>query len=147
MALYYYSKLAPKLDRHMKMMIVAITMAFIVRSSSLVGWVPLALFYLFQSQEYFIAILSGAFLVAVPLLSLSILIDSYFYGKLCFPQLNFVYVNVVENVCRHFGMEQWWFLLERIPENVAKQEFLRSEFFQYTFMMYSVYQAYGMLPT
>lgn len=47
MALYYYSKLKPKFDRDMILMVFAITLAFIVRSSSLVGWIPLALFNMF----------------------------------------------------------------------------------------------------
>ena len=47
MGLYYYSKLRPQFDKNMALMVFAITIAFIVRSSSLVGWIPLALFYLF----------------------------------------------------------------------------------------------------
>jgi hypothetical protein len=79
-------------------MVFAITLAFIVRSSSLVGWIPLALFYLFYSYDYFVAIVSAAFLVALPTLIISFLNDSYFYGRWCFPQYNFVYINVVENI-------------------------------------------------
>jgi hypothetical protein len=64
----------------------------------------LALYYLFYSLDYFKAILTAAFLVALPTLAISILIDSYFYGRWCFPQYNFVYVNVVENITAQFGV-------------------------------------------
>jgi hypothetical protein len=33
--------------------------------------------------------------VAIPLIIFSIGVDSLFYGKLTFPQYNFVYINVV----------------------------------------------------
>jgi hypothetical protein len=66
-------------------MVFAITLGFIVRSSSLVGWVPLALFYVFKSWDYFVAILKAGIFVAIPTIGLSILNDSYFYGYWCFP--------------------------------------------------------------
>ena len=54
---YYFSILKPKFDFNMCMMTFSITIAFIVRSSSLIGFIPLALFRLFQSWDYFLAIL------------------------------------------------------------------------------------------
>jgi hypothetical protein len=42
-ALYHYNRLSPKLDKHMILMTFSLTIAFIVRSSSLTSWVPLAL--------------------------------------------------------------------------------------------------------
>jgi hypothetical protein len=45
--LNYFAKLKPKLDYNMAMMTFCITIAFLVRSSNLVGWVPLALYKMF----------------------------------------------------------------------------------------------------
>jgi hypothetical protein len=45
--LYYYNRLKPKFDRNMVMMVLYISLAFIIRSSSLIGWIPLALFKMF----------------------------------------------------------------------------------------------------
>lgn len=42
-ALYYYFKLRPQLDKSMVVMTASITAAFIIRSSTLLAWVPMAL--------------------------------------------------------------------------------------------------------
>ena len=47
MAFYYFARLKPKFDRDMALMTLSITLAFIVRSSSLIGFIPLALFQMF----------------------------------------------------------------------------------------------------
>lgn len=47
MAFYYFAILKPKLDWNMIMMTFTITLAFIVRSSSLIGFIPLALYRIF----------------------------------------------------------------------------------------------------
>ena len=52
-ALYYYNNLKPKFDKNMILMTLSITFAFIVRSSSLVGFIPMALYKIFSSFEYF----------------------------------------------------------------------------------------------
>lgn len=69
----------------------AITIAFLIRSSSLIGWIPLALASIFSSYSFnsilfnFTAIFKAGLCVAVPLIIFSIGIDSLFYGKLTFP--------------------------------------------------------------
>ena len=78
---YYFSILKPKLDWSMVMMTFSITVAFIVRSSSLIGFIPLALFKIFQSWDYFVAVLQSGFVVALPTIAFSILCDSLYYGK------------------------------------------------------------------
>jgi Alg9-like mannosyltransferase family len=85
----------------MILMTFAITIAFLIRSSSLIGWIPLALASIFSSNSInsillnFTAICKAGLFVAVPLIMISIGVDSLFYGKLTFPQYNFVYINVV----------------------------------------------------
>jgi len=71
----------------MAVMTWAITMAFIVRSSSLLGWIPLALTTIFSGKNSYCIlmnlwniILSGIF-VALPMMIFSILFDSFIYGK------------------------------------------------------------------
>ena len=104
-AFYYFTLLEPKCDRSMKLMTLFISLAFLVRSSSLVGWIPLALIKAFTSADFFLAIVQAAFTVALPVLVLSTLADSWFYGKLTVPPYNFLYINVVENLSRYFGEE------------------------------------------
>ena len=55
-ALYYYSKLTHStegfiiFDKNLIIMTLAITLAFIVRSSSLLAWIPLAIATIFSSN-------------------------------------------------------------------------------------------------
>jgi len=78
-------------DANMAKMTSAITLAFIVRSSSLIGWVPLALLAIFQTtnlQNILLNLwnisLSGIF-VALPLMGFSIAFDSLIYGRFTIP--------------------------------------------------------------
>lgn len=85
------------------MMTLCVTLAFLVRSSSLTGWLPLALHTAFSSCDYFVAVLSAGVCIALPVFGVSVLADSWFYGRFTIPQVNFVYINVVENVAKSFG--------------------------------------------
>jgi len=57
LGMYFFINLKPTFDFNMIMMTFSITMAFIVRSSSLIGFIPLALFRIFESWDFFLAIL------------------------------------------------------------------------------------------
>jgi len=83
--LYYYSLLKPRFDRNMALMTFSISMAFLVRSSNLVGWIPLAMLKLFSSVDYFVAILTAGICITLPVFAVSILVDSLYYGKLMVP--------------------------------------------------------------
>ena len=113
-ALYYYNNIKPKFDKNMVLMTICISLAFIVRSSSLIGFIPLALSKIFQSFDFFYAILISGIFVAIPTMALSILIDTMNYGKFTIPQVNFVHVNVVENISKYFGVENWFYYLHEI---------------------------------
>ena len=96
----------PKMfDSNLNKMTVLITMCFLSRSSSLVPWVPLSLIKIMSDFRYFVPIVVAGLTVTIPFCILSILLDSYFYGKLCCPQWNFVVLNVVENISAYFGQE------------------------------------------
>ena len=87
-AFYFYSKLTYKkktltYDRNLALMTFSITLAFLIRSSSLVGWIPLALVAIFSTPNFisnFIAVAKAGILVAIPTLIFSIGLDSWFYG-------------------------------------------------------------------
>ena len=113
-ALYYYNNLKPKFDKNMALMTLNITLAFIVRSSSLVGFLPLALTKIFSSNDYFLAIMTSGVCVALPTMIISILIDSVLYGKFTIPQVNFLHVNVVEDISKYYGVEMWFYYIHEI---------------------------------
>ena len=104
----------------MILMIFAITIAFIIRSSSLIGWIPLAIAFIFSSNSYIciiyniLEILKGFIFVTIPLMFFSIGMDSYFYGKFTFPQFNFIYLNIFENLSANFGVESHLYYLNEL---------------------------------
>ena len=83
--LYYYNKLKPKFDRNLQLMVMFITLAFIIRSSSLIGWIPLALIKILQGWDYFLVILTAGVLISVPTIAMSIFFDYLAYGKFTIP--------------------------------------------------------------
>ena len=68
----------------MTAMVVTITLAFLIRSSSIVGFIPLALQAIFAGSfpgaNLWVIILAGLS-VAVPLCLMSATIDSAYYGR------------------------------------------------------------------
>lgn len=117
-ALYFFHKLdKPRMfDRNLNCMTLLITICFITRSSSLAAWIPLAVLKIVEDYNFFLPILVAGLTVTVPAIVISTLIDSYYYGALTSPQINFVHVNVVENLSKFFGIEPWYFYLSGLKE-------------------------------
>lgn len=111
--LYYFSNLKPLFDRNMKLMTLSITFAFIVRSSCIVGWIPLALVKILV-PEYTIPIFTAAFCVALPILGACVLMDSLYYGTFACTQINFVKLNVVDNLSASFGTDPWHYYITKL---------------------------------
>jgi phosphatidylinositol glycan class B len=117
-ALYFYSDLAPVVDTRMELMTVSITLAFIVRSSSIIGWVPLLLAKMYQSKAYIISFLTVAY-IAILLIIISISIDSMFYKRLTCPQYNFLYYNILESLSEKFGVDHWSFYIDQLLDIIS----------------------------
>ena len=86
-ALYYYHLLDKPIifDKNLNKMTLLITVCFIARSSSLVAWIPLALLKIVEDFNFFLPILVAGLTVTLPLILISILIDSYYYGAFTSP--------------------------------------------------------------
>lgn len=93
-------------------MTLLISITFLCRSSSLAAWIPLALMKIIEDYNWFLPILVAGLTVTVPACITSVLIDSYYYGVQTVPQINFVHVNVVENVSKFFGYDPWFFYIK-----------------------------------
>lgn len=106
-------------------MTVCITMAFIVRSSSVVGWIPLLLFKMCYKLEFFYSFLSMAFIACMMML-VSFAADSTFYGRITLPQFNFLYFNIVENLSKEFGTEPWTFYMKELVQTTLKETYTRN---------------------
>ena len=129
----------------MILMTFAITIAFLVRSSSLVGWIPLAIYKMFQSWPYFVAILQAGVFIAVPVVCFSVFLDSLYYGTLTFPQLNFVYLNVVDNLSKYFGVSPTFYYFNEIKNFIlASEKFFPMIIFAMCF--FTLYQMNGRIP-
>ena len=92
-------------------MTLLISITFLCRSSSLAAWIPLAIFKIMEDFNWFLPILVSGLTVTVPACIFSVLIDSYYYGVFTVPQINFVQINVVENVSKIFGYDPWFFYI------------------------------------
>ena len=62
-----------------------ITISFLTRSSSLIPWVPIALYRISEQPDFFLPIVISGLTVTIPLIMVSIALDSWFYGRLCVP--------------------------------------------------------------
>ena len=104
----------------------SITLAFIVRSSSLIGWIPIAAITIFNGNNACCvcrnlgAILLSGICVTIPMCLFSIMIDSFYYGRFLIPQYNFVHANVVLDLATGFGKEPFDYYL------IEMREFLNS---------------------
>jgi hypothetical protein len=56
MGFYYYTSIKAKFDKNMALMTFAITLSFLIRSSSLIGWIPLILLQIVRSWDWFLAV-------------------------------------------------------------------------------------------
>lgn len=78
-------------EKNMAIMTFSITLAFLVRSSSLIGWIPLALVTILQGSNLkcicynLLAIVKSGICVTIPMCLFSICIDSIYYGKPIIP--------------------------------------------------------------
>ena len=122
-ALYYYNKLwKPEVfDGNLTKMTLAISISFLIRSSSLAGWLPLAVLKIAEfPRGNLSAIIVAGVTVAIPCVLMSFIIDSYYYGVWTFPQYNFVYYNVVENLSVHFGIDPWYAYIHGFRDQYGK---------------------------
>ena len=92
-------------------------MAFMMRNTSPIGWIPLLAHKVLWSGSLIPFILSGIF-VALPILALCTYVDTIYYGgdDWVFTGINFLKVNVVHGLSKYFGEDPWyWYLLAFAP--------------------------------
>ena len=84
-----------------------ITTSFVIRNSSAVVWIPLLIYKVFV-QRNFTHFLLHAVTCAIPILMLSIAMDSVYYGRWTLTSYNFVKFNFLTDGASHFGTDPWW---------------------------------------
>mmetsp|Transcript_102605 Transcript_102605/g.141885 ORF Transcript_102605/g.141885 Transcript_102605/m.141885 type:complete len:139 (-) Transcript_102605:36-452(-) len=83
-----------------------ITFSFMMRNTSPIGWIPLLAIKVLYNQS-FLPFLVAAFIIAVPIIGINVLLDSYFFDPTLstwtFTGYNFLNVNLVEGISSYFG--------------------------------------------
>ncbi len=102
-AFYYFLKVTKKFDKNIVKLTFLLTISFMIRNTSPIGWPPLILIKMMKDRSW-IPFILAFFLVFLPVVFLSITVDSYFYGE--FPvitSLNFMRVNLSEGLSKYYG--------------------------------------------
>lgn len=87
-----------------------VTISFMIRTTSAVGWFPLIFHKAFVQKNFLKFAVAGMF-IAAPLLGLMLLMDSWFYGWFTFTFFNFLQFNVLSGGSDVFGTEPGDFYL------------------------------------
>ena len=94
------------------MLTATITLSFMMRNTSPVGWVPLLAIKVLYEHSFVPFLIAGVF-IALPLIVILVAVDTWFYlgtvnGKdWVFTSWNFVQMNVIEGLSEFFGTDAW----------------------------------------
>lgn len=78
---YHFLNMKPKFfDKSLCILTAAITFSFAVRSSSIVGYVPMALMAIVSNIDYLLPIIVCGLCITIPVVLINLVSDSYYYG-------------------------------------------------------------------
>lgn len=105
-AFHYFLKIKDKFNSDYALMTIFVSINFMIRNTSAFSWIPLFLVLIFKEKALKPLIIS-LFLIAIPVLSCCIYLDSMFYGfdKVYITPYNFVRFNILEGYSLHFGID------------------------------------------
>lgn len=87
-----------------------------VRPTAAIIWFPLCIYHICSSMEKKIALFSRYAIICFCCFSISILIDSYCYGKFVITPWKFFQVNVLKNIGDIYGKEHLlWYIFMGLP--------------------------------
>mmetsp|Transcript_17852 Transcript_17852/g.30295 ORF Transcript_17852/g.30295 Transcript_17852/m.30295 type:complete len:211 (+) Transcript_17852:486-1118(+) len=109
-ALHFYRKQASSFTADTAIFTALLTIGFMMRNTSPIGWVPLILIKILK-QGSFPAFLKSGVLIALPLIGLCVYLDSLFYMHVnqqsefrwTVTSLNFLNINVIQGLSKYFG--------------------------------------------
>ncbi len=110
---YYFLKVKNRFDINVAVLTAGLTVSFMIRNTSPIGWPPLLLYKIIYDGSLVPFLIAGVF-VFLPVVALFILIDSFNYGFDSFPVItayNFVKANLAEGLSKYFGVEPVHFYL------------------------------------
>ena len=120
---YYFLNIKPKIfDKNLCFLTLPITLSFTIRSSSIVGFIPLALTAIWHDFNFLIPVIVAGLTITIPTVLVNLCSDAYFYGYWTVPQYNFVYVNVVMGISKFFGEMPWYYYLNHLHNEFCEIE-------------------------
>lgn len=87
-----------------------LTISFMIRNTSPIGWVPLLLIKIVKDKSLVAFIISGI-VVFIPIVCFCTILDSIYYGELTFTAYNFLKANLTEGLSKYFGTDPIYFYL------------------------------------
>ena len=94
-----------------------ISISFMIRNTSAVGWLPL-LAYKVLFEGSFVPFLKAGIFIALPVLALLIWVDTVMYNsdKWVVTSYNFLEMNILHGLSKYFGEDPWyWYVAVIIP--------------------------------
>ena len=116
-AMYYWPWSArSRDDKHLLWALSFGAIACVLRITNFLIWCILGVNFLFRGYPLSATIIFDATLVAVPTITLVVVIDSYYYGRLAFTALKFLQFNIVESLAGFYGRSPWhYYITQGIP--------------------------------
>ncbi|KAM4037840.1 GPI mannosyltransferase 3 isoform 2-T2 [Anomaloglossus baeobatrachus] len=115
LALHYYPLEGSHTKNSTKYLFI-VALAFLVRPTALILWVPLLLYHFSKEQKKLDLIIYQCFPVGLLTFGGSILIDWVYFGKWTLVQWNFLKFNVLQNIGSFYGSHPWhWYITQGFP--------------------------------
>ncbi|XP_040082495.1 GPI mannosyltransferase 3 isoform X1 [Oryx dammah] len=93
-----------------------VALAFIIRPTAIIPWIPLLFKHFWQEQRKLDLILHQFLPVGFVTLSLSLIIDRIFFGQWTLVQYNFLKFNVLQDLGSFYGSHPWhWYFSQGFP--------------------------------
>ncbi|KAM9714779.1 GPI mannosyltransferase 3 isoform 2-T2 [Dama dama] len=114
-ALFYYPLEGSKSMNSVKYSSL-VALAFIIRPTAVIPWIPLLFRHFWQEQRKLDLILHQFLPVGFVTLSLSLIIDRIFFGQWTLVQYNFLKFNVLQDLGSFYGSHPWhWYFSQGFP--------------------------------
>ena len=111
----YYLDITKSYDKNIKIVALCLSIALGIRTTSIIGWLPLLFIKIMQIRTIIPFLKAGIF-VALPTITGIIVIDSIYYKQFTVTGYNFMHINVVENRSAEFGTgSNLIFITEYLP--------------------------------
>lgn len=120
-AFYYYLDQKNKFTMNTVILTALISIAFMMRNTSPVGWIPLLAIKVLREGSLLPFIISGIF-VALPILFFCVWVDTTMYKSdtWVLTGYNFLEMNILHGLSKTFGEDDfWWYLRVDLPCNCA----------------------------